>query len=119
MLLQELKELKKRLKDAQNNDKQIEAVSDKDNAEVAKLKEELNKVKENYRIMLDRTGYDPKENKFRPKVTANLTQKATKQAKTSSLKKDKEADMFAEVSLFYLYLLIFKVYPRKLPKSLQ
>jgi len=116
MLLDELKELKKKLKEAQKNDKELEAISDKDNAEIGKISEELNKVKENYRIMLDRTGYDPRENKFRPKPSATPAYKreSVKQAKVSSSKKDKEEMTFPEVRLFTLQ----KPYLKSLAKKI-
>jgi len=47
----------------------MEVEADKGNSQIAKLKEELGKVKEAYRYMLEKTGYDPKEDKVRPKPT--------------------------------------------------
>ena len=87
MLQNELKELKKKLQDA--NGKAVEGDTDKDNVQITRLKEEIGKIKEHYRLMLDKTGYDPVENKFRPKPAVNSMGKREK-SKTPTNKSDKE-----------------------------
>jgi len=79
MLGDELKDLKERLKTVQTEEKKLEAEADKDNAQIAKLKEELSKVKEAYRYMIEKTNYDTREDKVRPKPVANpLNKKESK-----------------------------------------
>jgi len=86
MLQNELKELKKKLIDA--NGKAGGADSEGD-VQVQRLKDEIGKIKETYRLMLDKTGYDPVENKFRPKPAVNSMGKREK-SKTPVNKQEKE-----------------------------
>jgi len=87
MLQNELKELKKKLQDA--NNRATGGESESDNAQVQRLKDEIGKIKETYRLMLDKTGYDPAENKFRPKPAVNSMGKREK-SKTPVNKQEKE-----------------------------
>ncbi|RZK10768.1 MAG: hypothetical protein EOO43_19950 [Flavobacterium sp.] len=89
MLQNELKELKKKLQDANNKEKIVEGNPENDKAQIQKLTEEIAKIKETYRLMLDKTGYDPVENKFRPKPTMNGQGKREK-SKTPINKAEKE-----------------------------
>lgn len=88
-LQSEMKELKKKLLEANGRERVVEGDSEKENLQIMRLKEEINKIKETYRLMLDKTGYDPKENKFRPKLPVNGQAKREK-SKTPTHKKEKE-----------------------------
>ncbi len=89
MLQNEMKELKKKLQEANGREKIIEGDSEKDNLQIMRLKEEIGKIKETYRLMLDKTGYDPVENKFRPKPAVN-GQARREKSKTPTHKAEKE-----------------------------